>query len=192
MGKEFGDAVRKDERGAWRKNGGKNSDKSSGRMHTILRAKTPPCFPYWMGRGKWNWGPSFLLLWKPPLGLGSGFSAFPSGDTSSGLRELSPLVRPLSQQLSPTPAYHEPPLPAWTALATAAKTEKTGSACKQGRRSPLPSWGHHLQRLSFRQEFRLSHQHVWGLSQLFHVPSDEPQFLGCWEVPALGRHPLNS
>lgn len=82
--------------------------------------------------------PSFFSE-NHPLGLGSGFSAFPSGDTSSGLRELSPLVRPLSQQLSPTPAYHEPLLPAGTALATVAKTEKTGSACKQGRRSLLPS-----------------------------------------------------
>ena len=48
MWKEFGDAVRKDEGGAWKKNGGKSSDRSSGRMHTILRAKTPPCFPYWI------------------------------------------------------------------------------------------------------------------------------------------------
>lgn len=122
---------------------GKTSNKSSDRTQAVLRTEMLPCFPELDRKRQIELKYCLPFSLKITLGLGLWFlfTSYWRHQLSTEPRDFCLLGRPLSRQLPRPPPSRRPKphLPAWIAAAAAARAQKTGCACEQGRRSLFPS-----------------------------------------------------
>lgn len=134
----------------------KNPKNSSVRTQTILRPKILTCsqnwktqmelrslLPFYLKATPWPWAlvSLYFLVEKANESQVQKAQVFGEPPSLHSFPNLQPALGPSS-----------PP--------TAAREEKTGCACEQGRRSHLPAEVNIWRDLGFREGFRLSHQHV--------------------------------